>query len=93
MRVVAVVLGLVVLVTPPCWAHGHPSSLGISSEHEPSFSAPSVQRPSREWQNDTHDSKNPYEDMSCPELYVLATQAGQSADLAQAFKDKDCHAL
>ena len=93
MRIVPVVLGFIILTASQCWAHGHSSSLGMSPQRDPAFTAPAVHPPTRDWEPETHNSKNPYEDMSCPELYVLATQEGQSPDLAQAFQDKDCHAL
>ncbi len=95
MRIVAAVLGVSFLTISQCWAHGHSSAPGtIPPQPDRSLSEPPAQKPFHDWlQPDTHDSKNPYESMSCPQLYVLATQSEQNADLANAFRDKDCHAL
>jgi hypothetical protein len=92
-RIVTAVLGMGVLTISQCWAHGHSSPPGPMLQ-QPSSSSPSTRKPFHDWlQPDAHDQKNPYESLSCPQLYVLATQQEQSADIAAAFKDKDCHAL
>jgi hypothetical protein len=90
-----VMFGVCVLTTSQCWAHGHalpPGPILLQPLH--SSSEPSTPKPFHDWlPPQTHTRKNPYENLSCPELYVLATQGEQSADIADAFKDKDCHAL
>ena len=95
MRVVAVILGVGLMTVSQCWAHGHaasPRNMPDTLEH-PSAD-PTAPKPFHDWlQPDAHDSKNPYESMSCSQLYVLATQSAQNSDLADAFKEKDCHAL
>jgi hypothetical protein len=91
-RFIAAVLALGIMGMSPCWAHGHASALGAVPVPERSSAEP--QKPFRDWlEPDTHQQKNPYENMSCPQLYVLATQGEQSSDLADAFRNKDCHAL
>lgn len=94
-RLIAAVLALGIAVVSPCWAHGRPSGQAPELQQTPhTFSEPSQQKSFHDWLGpDTHPQKNPYESMSCPELYVLATQGEQSSDLADAFRNKDCHAL
>jgi hypothetical protein len=94
-RVIAAVFGIGVLAMSQCWAHGHSSALGPPLQRPVTTTTePPTQKPFHDWlQPETHEQKNPYDSMSCPELYVLATQSNQSTDLAKAFEDKDCHAL
>jgi hypothetical protein len=97
-RVIAAVFGIGVLTMSQCWAHGHSASSGPPFQHSDTVTATPGASPSpkpfHDWlQPETRDQKNPYENLSCPELYTLATQSDQSADMAKAFEDKDCHAL
>ncbi|HUB85524.1 MAG TPA: hypothetical protein VL971_07500 [Rhizomicrobium sp.] len=93
MRVIAVVVGIGVLTMSQCWAHGRSAPSGPPFQHSEA-EPPAPSQPFHDWlQPETHEQKNPYENLSCPELYNLATQSDQSADMAKAFEDKDCHAL
>jgi hypothetical protein len=94
-RVIAIVVGVGALAMSQCWAHGRSASSGPPLQRPVTIPAePSTQKPFHDWlQPEPHDQKNPYDGMSCPELYVLATQSDQNTDLAKAFEEKDCHAL
>lgn len=95
MRVITVVFGVGILTMSQCWAHGHSPSFEPPLPRTQTVPAePSAPKPFHDWlQPDDHNQKNPYDKMSCPELYTLATQGDQNADMARAFEDKDCHAL
>jgi hypothetical protein len=97
-RTVAIVLGVGVLAMSQCWAHGHASAPGATPlpdhsllDNVPERSEHDLQQ--TEPRDPKNSTKNPYENLSCPQLYVLATQTEQNPNLADAFKDKDCHAL
>lgn len=94
MRVIAVVIGIGVLTMSRCWAHGH-SVMSGPPLHQSNMApaAPVQQKPFHDWLQPDTGQKNPYEKMSCPELYALANQSAQTPDMAKAFEDKDCHAL
>ncbi|MGN6514572.1 MAG: hypothetical protein ACTHLR_01890 [Rhizomicrobium sp.] len=83
-----------IAIASPAFAHGHHFSnlSGIPRADGTPFENGAVHSPHDLERSDPREKQNPYDKMSCQQLYMLATQS-QNADLADAMADKECGAL
>src|SRR5690348_2999925 len=94
-RIVTVALLASASFVSPGFAHGHHFSGlggGIPQPNAPTFESNTVRSPHELERPELQDKQNPYDKMSCQQLFMLATQS-QNADLANAMDDKNCGAL
>ena len=82
-------------IASPGFAHGHHFSglNGIPQPGAPTFENDTARTPhDLERPDPRGDRQNPYDNLSCEQLFVLATQS-QNTDLANAMDEKECSDL
>lgn len=93
-RIIGAALLVSAATASPAFSHGHRFSNlnGIPQAGSTPFENNTARSPHDLERSDPREKQNPYDKMSCQQLYMLATQS-QNADLADAMADKECGAL
>lgn len=93
-RVIGAALFFSTAFVSPGFAHGHHFSglNGIPQPGRSTFDNGIARSPHDLERSDPQEKQNPYDKLSCQQLYMLATQS-QNVDLANAMDDKECGAL